>query len=126
MPCAAGSRCTAAPDNTPGPPHFTNHKCPGVCGQYLHGNCGVVDPRGTSEMHRICHTCATSRESETRGAGSSGAQPEKRDSWGGKDKSPAGASSGLRLGQGVAKKNGGAAKRKRFKRILSYIVANTI
>ena len=70
MPCAAGRRW-AVPDDTPGPPRFTNHQCRGVCGQYLHGNCGVVDPRGTSEMHRICHTCATSRESETSGAGQS-------------------------------------------------------
>ena len=44
------------------------------CGHYLHGNCGVVDPRGTREMNRICHTCATSRESETSGAGTAGAQ----------------------------------------------------
>ncbi|CAB1113870.1 unnamed protein product [Ectocarpus sp. CCAP 1310/34] len=46
MPCAAGSRCTAVPDHTPGPPAFTNHQCRGVCGQYLHGTCGVVDPQG--------------------------------------------------------------------------------
>ena len=76
MSCAAGRRC-AVPDDTPGPPRFTNHQCRGVCGQYLHGNCGVVDPRGTSEMHRICHTCATPRESETSGAGTAGAQSEK-------------------------------------------------
>ena len=76
MPCAAGRRC-AVPDDTPGPPRFTNHQCRGVCGRYLHGNCGVVDPRGTSEMHRICHTCSTSRESETLGAGTAGAQSEK-------------------------------------------------
>ncbi|CAB1113807.1 unnamed protein product [Ectocarpus sp. CCAP 1310/34] len=50
MPCAAGSRCTAVPDHTPGPPAFTNHQCRGVCGQYLHGTCGVVDPQGTSEI----------------------------------------------------------------------------
>ncbi|CAB1117873.1 unnamed protein product [Ectocarpus sp. CCAP 1310/34] len=61
MPCAAGSRCTAVPDHTPGPPAFTNHQCRGVCGQYLHGTCGVVDPQGTSEMHRICHNCLSSR-----------------------------------------------------------------
>ena len=47
MPCAAGSRCQAVPDHTPGPPDFTNHRSRGVCGQYLHGNCGVVDPCGT-------------------------------------------------------------------------------
>ena len=81
MPCAAGRRC-AVPDDTPGPPRFTNHQCRGVCGQYLHGNCGVVDPRGTSEIHRICHTCATSRESDTSGAGTAGAQSETRDSSG--------------------------------------------
>ena len=46
------------------PTEFTSHQCRGVCGQYLHGICGVVDPLGTSEMHRICHTCATFRESE--------------------------------------------------------------
>ena len=112
MPCAAGRRC-AVSDDTPGPPRFTNHQCRGVCGQYLHGNCGVVDPRGTSEMYRICHTCATSRERESSGAGTAGAQSEKRDSSGGRGKIPAGASNGLKLGQHVAKKPGGAAKRKR-------------
>ena len=45
MPCAAGKRCTQ-PDDTPGPPRFTTHQCRGACGQYLHGNCGVVDPQG--------------------------------------------------------------------------------
>ena len=33
-------------------------------GSTLHATCGVVNPLGTSEMHRICHTWATSRESE--------------------------------------------------------------
>lgn len=113
MPCAAGSRCTAVPDHTPAPPKFTNHQCRGVCGQYLHGTCGVVDPLGTSEMHRICNTCVTSRERETSGAGTAGAQPEKSDSARGKGKGSAGARGGVKLSQHVAKKPGGATKRKR-------------
>ncbi|CAB1112921.1 unnamed protein product [Ectocarpus sp. CCAP 1310/34] len=84
MPCAAGDPCTV-PDDTPGPPHFTIHKCSGVCGQYLRGICGVVDPLGTTEVHRICHTCAASRERETSGAGTAGAQPEKSGSSEAKD-----------------------------------------
>ena len=43
----------------------------------------MVDPRGTSEMHRIRHTCATSRESETSGAGSSGAAAPPPPPYGG-------------------------------------------
>lgn len=112
MPCAAGSRCTAVADNTPGPPHFTNHPCK-ACGKYLHGTCGVVDPLGESEMHRVCHNCESSRCRKTSGAGTAGGRSEKRDSSQGKGKCPAGTSSAARLGQPVAKKPGGAPKRKR-------------
>ena len=67
MPCAAASHCRAVPDHTPGPPDFTNHPCK-VCGKYLHGTCGVADPLGESEMHRVCHTCLSSRGRENSGA----------------------------------------------------------
>ena len=46
MPCAAGSLCALKPDDTSGPPHFTNH--------------GVKDTLSDSEMHRVCHPCVTS------------------------------------------------------------------
>ncbi|CAB1100159.1 unnamed protein product [Ectocarpus sp. CCAP 1310/34] len=75
--------------------------------------CGVVDPLGTTEVHRICHTCAASRERETSGAGTAGAQPEKNGSSRAKGKGSAGASGGAKFGKHVAKKPGGAAKRKR-------------
>lgn len=58
MPCAAGILCLK-PDHTPGPPHFTNHKCR-VCSGYLHGTCGLQDPLGESEMQRVCEPCVNS------------------------------------------------------------------
>ena len=64
-------------------------------------------------MHLVCHTCLSSRGRETSGADTAGGKSEKRDSSGGKGKGPAGTSSGVKLRQPVAKKNGGAAKRKR-------------
>ncbi|CAB1104997.1 unnamed protein product [Ectocarpus sp. CCAP 1310/34] len=39
-----------------------------VCGSYLHGLCGVHDPLGDNEMHRVCHRCVNSsnrKESST-------------------------------------------------------------
>ena len=98
MPCAAASRCKAVPDHTPGPPDFTNHPCK-VCGKYLHGTCGVADPLGESEMHRVCHTCLSSRGRETSGADTAGGKSEKRDSSGVKGKGPAGTSSRVKLRQ---------------------------
>lgn len=52
MPCAAGQHCKA-PEQTPGPPHYTQHKCR-KCGKYVHGMCGVQDPESSNECHRIC------------------------------------------------------------------------
>ena len=51
MPCAAGQHCKA-PEQTPGPPHYTQHKCR-KCGKYVHGMCAVQDPE-SSKCHRIC------------------------------------------------------------------------
>ena len=103
MPCASASRCKAVPDDTPGPTDFTNHRCK-VSGKYLHGTCGVADPLGESEMHRVCHTCLSSRGRETSGADTAGGKSEKRDPSRGKSKGPAGTSSGVKLRQPVAKK----------------------
>ncbi|CAM9832830.1 unnamed protein product, partial [Discosporangium mesarthrocarpum] len=50
MLCAASSRC-CIPNQTHGPPFFSGHKC-GDCEGYLHGICGVVDPRFDNEMKR--------------------------------------------------------------------------
>ena len=112
MRCASASPCKAFPDHTPGPSDFTNHPCK-VCGKYLHGTCCVADPLGESEMHRVCHTCLSSRGRETSGADTAGGKSEKRDSSGGKGKDPAATSSGVKLRQPVAKKPGSAAKGKR-------------
>ena len=71
MPCAAASRCKAVPDHTSGPPDFTNYPRK-VCVKYLHGTCGVADPLGESEMHRVCHTCLISHGRETSGADTAG------------------------------------------------------
>lgn len=59
MPCAAGSLCKVKPDHTPAPPLFTDHQCH-ACGSYLHGLCGLPDPRGDNETQRICHGCVNS------------------------------------------------------------------
>ena len=59
MPCAAGSLCALKPDHTPGSSHFLNHECR-VCGDFLHGLCGVKDPLSDNKMHRVCHPCVTS------------------------------------------------------------------
>ena len=55
----------------------------------------------------------SSRGRDTSGADTAGGKSEKHDSSGGKGKGPAGTSSGVKLRQPVAKKPGGAAKRKR-------------
>ncbi|CAB1104026.1 unnamed protein product [Ectocarpus sp. CCAP 1310/34] len=87
MPCAAGSRCLATPDHTPGPPLLTNHPCR-VCGGYLHGLCGVPDPVGDNEMHLVCHGCVnssnckeTSTDSTARAASSKPPCPDGRATW---------------------------------------------
>ena len=77
MPCAAGSACNIK-GNTPGPPHFTSHRCR-ACNGYLHGTCGVADPFGDHEkMERVCRTCVRSRKSKgaSRPAGS-GTAPKR-------------------------------------------------
>ena len=108
VPCAAASRCKAVPDHSPGPPDCTNHPCK-VCGKYLHGTCGVPDPLGETDMHRVCHTRLSSRGRETSGADTAGGKSDKRDSSGGKGKGRACTSSGVKLRQPVAKKPSGAA-----------------
>ncbi|CAM9811239.1 unnamed protein product [Pylaiella littoralis] len=69
MPCAVGPRCEMDLDHTPCPPNFTIHKCR-VCGGYLHGICGLVDPLGDNEMHRVCHGCVNSNKRSESSAGS--------------------------------------------------------
>ena len=63
--------------------------------------CGVADPLGESEMHRVCHTymfeLPRPRDS---GADTAGGKSEKRDSSGGKGKGPAGTSSGVKPNTG--------------------------
>ena len=73
----------------------------------------MADPLGENEMHRVCHTCLSSRGRETSGADAAGGKSEKCDSSAGKGKGSTGTSSGVKLRQPVAKKLGGAAKRKR-------------
>ncbi|CAM9465866.1 unnamed protein product [Choristocarpus tenellus] len=53
----AGSSCNIK-GNTPGPPHYTWHKCL-VCSGYLRGICGVADPFRASEMKRVCKLCVS-------------------------------------------------------------------
>lgn len=62
----------------------------------------------------MCHTCEGSETPgrETSGARNARGKSKKRDSPGGKGKSPIGTSSGEKRGQPVAKKPGGVAKRK--------------
>lgn len=112
MPCAAGNRCACVPDHTPAPPDFTRHPCR-VCAGYLHGMCGVVDPLGDSEMHRVCHNCANSGGRKTSREQPAEGQPEKRRCNGSTRAGSAQNGSGLILGQAVAKKPGGADKRTR-------------
>ena len=78
MPCAAGSKCAVVPDHTPGPPNFTTHRCR-VCQVYLHGICGLADPRGDNEMQRVCHGCFNPDKRNRSIAGSvAGAASSKR------------------------------------------------
>ncbi|CAM9109905.1 unnamed protein product, partial [Discosporangium mesarthrocarpum] len=55
MPCVVGEDCRM-PENTPGPPQFTGHKCRS-CKGHLHGICGEEDPAGGSPMPRLCPPC---------------------------------------------------------------------
>ena len=72
MPCAAGSRCVRVPDHTPVAPGFTKHPCR-ICGGYLHGMCGVVEPESDSEMQPVCHSCVNTGGGKISGADTSAA-----------------------------------------------------
>ena len=80
---------------------------------------GVVDQESDSEMHRVCHSCASPGGGKISGADTAVWQPPKRTGLEskGKGKSSTGSSSGLKLSAADPAKRGGAKKRTRVRSV---------